>query len=93
MFLERFVEDDEHTEFAWLVTRALWGDLDDDLADDIADIAEELSRTMRRRLAQAQPATLRTVAVISRISMRYPYAPETDLTHRVKEPAHAIPVA
>jgi hypothetical protein len=84
MFLERFVEDDEHTEFAWLVTRALWGDL--------GEVAEELSRTLRGRLAQAQPATLRSVAVISRISMRYPYAPETDLTHRVKESAHAIPV-
>ena len=26
-------DDDEHTEFAWLITRALWGDLQDDLLD------------------------------------------------------------
>src|SRR5581483_9373380 len=27
MYLDRFVDDPEHTELAWLVTRALWGDL------------------------------------------------------------------
>jgi hypothetical protein len=84
MFLDRFVDDDEHTEFAWLATRALWGDLDPESDEDLATAAEELSRTLRRRLAQAQPGTLRALAVISRLSMRYPYAPETDLSHQLK---------
>jgi hypothetical protein len=86
MFLDRFPEDPEHTELAWLTTRALWGDLADELTPELAATAEELSRALRRRLAQAQPATLRAVALVSRLSLRASYAPETDLT-RVK--AHA----
>lgn len=82
MFLDRFVEDPEHTELAWLVTRALWGDLQRELTNEHAAIAEELSRALRRRLAQAQPFTVRAVASVSRMSLRRPYAPETDLTRR-----------
>ena len=40
MYLERFIDDDEHTELAWLVTRVLWGDLQDD--------AEPRARRCRR---------------------------------------------
>lgn len=87
MFLERFIDDPEHTELAWLTTRALWGDLRDDCDDDIAAAAEELSRALRRRLAQAQPATLRFVAAVSRLSLKDPFAPDTDLTGRPAEPA------
>ncbi|MEA3075611.1 MAG: hypothetical protein QOF60_519 [Actinomycetota bacterium] len=82
MFLDRFISDSEHTEFAWLVTRALWGDLQDDVSIDLAAAAEGLSRALRRRLADAQPATVRAVAAVSRLSLRRPYAPETDLTRR-----------
>lgn len=82
MFLDRFVEDAEHTELAWLVTRALWGDLQTELTNEHAAIAEELSKALRRRLAQAQPFTVRAVAAVSRLSLRHPYAPETDLTRR-----------
>lgn len=82
MFLDRFIDDDEHTEFAWLVTRALWGDLQDDVNPDMAASAEELSRALRRRLGQAQPGTVRAVALVSRLSLRHPYAPETDLTRK-----------
>ena len=56
MYLDRFVEDPEHTEFAWLVTRCLWGDLQGSLTAEHATMAEELSRALRRRLAQAHPA-------------------------------------
>lgn len=84
MFLDRFVEDPEHTELAWLVTRALWGDLQPHVSPEMASIAEELSRALRRRLAQAQPATVRMVAAVSRLSLRRPYAPETDLTRRAE---------
>lgn len=82
MFLDRFVDDDEHTELAWLTTRALWGDLQRVLSVEHAAVAEELSRSLRRRLAQAQPITVRVVAALSRLSLRHPYAPETDLTRR-----------
>jgi hypothetical protein len=82
MFLGRFAGDEEHTELAWLTTRALWGDLQDQLTTELAETAEELSRALRRRMAQAQPATIRVVALVSRLSLRHPYAPETDLTAR-----------
>lgn len=79
-FQERFVEDPEHTELAWLTTRALWGDLRASCDDELASHAEELSRALRRRLSQAQPATMRFVASVSRVSLRDPFAPDADLT-------------
>lgn len=79
MFLDRFVPDEEHTELAWLVTRALWGDLQERITPELAEVAEELSRALRRRLSQSQPGTARAVAAVSRISVRRPFAPETDL--------------
>jgi hypothetical protein len=87
MFLDRFSPDEEHTELAWLVTRALWGDLTDAVTDDLATAAEELSRALRRRLAQAHPAPVRTIAFVSRLSLRHPFAP--DLDHSLKEARRA----
>jgi hypothetical protein len=83
MFLDRFIEDEEHTELAWLTTRVLWGDLQHEDDPMYATLAEELSRVLRRRLGAAQPATVRAVAAISRLSLRHPYAPELD-PHRPK---------
>jgi hypothetical protein len=80
MYLDRFVDDPEHAELAWLTTRAMWGDLREECTPRLASAAEELSRAMRRRLSQAQPATMRFVASVSRLSLKAPYAPETDLT-------------
>lgn len=80
MFLDRFLPDPEHTELAWLVTRVLWGDLQNDTNPIYATTAEELSRSLRRRLGAAQPATVRAVAALSRLSLKHPYAPDTDLT-------------
>lgn len=82
MFLERVISDEEHAQLAWLVTRSLWGDLRGEVADDDALAAEELSRSLRRRMGQAQPATLRFVAALSRLSVRHPYAPELDAVAR-----------
>ncbi len=82
MFLERVIPDDEHAELAWLVTRSLWGDLRNDVTDEDALAAEELSRSLRRRMGQAQPATLRFVAALSRLSVRHPYAPDLDVVAR-----------
>ena len=87
MYLDRFVEDPEHTEFAWLVTRCLWGDLQDSLTAEHATMAEELSRALRRRLAQAHPAPVRAIGVVSRLSLRHPYAPE--LTSFLRKPSRA----
>ena len=78
MYLDRFLPDEEHTELAWLTTRGLWGDLQEDLTDDHAAAAQELSRSLRRRLAATQPATLRFVAVISRLSMKNPFSPDDE---------------
>ena len=80
MYLSRFIEDPEHTELAWLTTRALWGDLRGVCDDRTAAAAEELSRALRRRLSSAQPASMRFVAAVSRVSLRDPFAPATDLT-------------
>jgi len=87
MYLDRFVEDPEHTEFAWLVTRCLWGDLQNSLTAEQATMAEELSRALRRRLAQAHPAPVRAIGVVSRLSLRHPYAPE--LTSFLRKPTRA----
>lgn len=73
MLLDRFPEDEEHAELAWLVTRALWGDLQQQTTDQLATDAEELSRSLRRRALQAQPITVRIVAALSRLSLRHPY--------------------
>ncbi len=89
-FLERFVDDPEHTELAWLVTRALWGDLRDECTHELAGAAEELSRALRRRLSQAQPASMRFVATVSRISTRDPFAPGTDLTSAAARPKRRL---
>jgi hypothetical protein len=87
MYLDRFVEDPEHTELAWLVTRCLWGDLQDKLTVEHATMAEELSRALRRRLAQAHPAPVRAIGVVSRLSLRHPYAPE--LASFLRKPTRA----
>ncbi|HUP87538.1 MAG TPA: transglutaminase domain-containing protein [Acidimicrobiales bacterium] len=82
MYLDRFIDDEEHTELAWLTTRVLWGDLQDDADMMYASLAEELSRSLRRRLAAAQPATVRVVAAVSRFSLRDPYAPDLETSSK-----------
>lgn len=78
MFLDRVADDDEHIALAWLVTRVLWGDLSSDVTREDADLAEALSASLRKRTAQAHPYTLRTIAAVSRLSLRNPYAPRLD---------------
>lgn len=75
-YLSKVVSDEEHRELAWLVTRTLFGDLSDKITDAEVLAAEELSRSLRRRLSEAQPFTIRGVALVSRLSLRNPYAPE-----------------
>jgi hypothetical protein len=73
LFLDRFVPDEEHSELAWLVTRALWGDLRGGVDEELADDAEEYSQTLRRRLSMAQPLSVRASAALSRLSLREPF--------------------
>lgn len=75
-FLSRVVDDPEHAQLAWLVTRTLWGDLRDAITERHVLAAEELSRSLRRRLMEAQPMSIKAIAMISRLSLRHPYAPE-----------------
>jgi hypothetical protein len=78
MFVHRFPPDHEHRELAWLTTRVLWGDLQHSCTDEHAAIAEELSRALRRRMSMAQPATLRAIGLVSRLSLRDPFLPQDD---------------
>ncbi|MGQ0434047.1 MAG: DUF3488 and transglutaminase-like domain-containing protein [Microthrixaceae bacterium] len=75
MFVDRVMPDEEHRELAWITTRVLWGDLHDDPDPHLATTAEELSKSMRARLGAAQPASVRFLALISRLSLRDPYDP------------------
>ncbi len=92
MYVERFIEDDEHTELAWLVTRVLWGDLQHDASLELAVAADELSRSLKRRVGSAQPATVRFVAAVSRLSLRNPFAPDLNASlsgNTKEEPEYA----
>lgn len=82
MFLDRVVADDEHTELGWLATRTLWGDLQAEISEDDALAAEEISRSLRKRMAQAHSFTLRAVAAISRLSLKHPFAPTLGILAR-----------
>ncbi len=75
-YVDRTVEDEEHRELAWLVTRTLWGDLRHRITDNEVYASEELSRALRRRIFEAQPFTIRGISFVSRLSLRDPYAPE-----------------
>jgi len=75
-FLRVLSADPEHEELAWLVSRALWGDLRRDLRDPDAELAEQMAASMRRRVSRASPAINRIVAFGSRASLRDPYSSE-----------------
>ncbi len=85
MFLDRVVPDQEHMELAWLVTRTMWGDLQQEITEEDTRAAEELSGTLKKRLSQAHPFTLRFIAALSRLSLRYPYAPQINRLARRNE--------
>ncbi len=72
-FLDRLTADEEHEELAWLVTRALWGDLTRDLQQEDADAARAMATSLSRRLRRGQPWITRVLALASRASLRDPY--------------------
>ena len=75
-FLDHFAPDPALEEFAWLASRALWGDLRRDLRAADADAAEQLGATLSARLRMSQPVTNRLIGAISRASLRHPYTRE-----------------
>lgn len=95
-FCDLVATDAEHEQLAWLVTRALYGDLAATVDDDDARSAEDLARSLRRRLLAAQPVERRLAARLSRASLRAPYSAELPgapaLRRRQPRPAPAVPV-
>jgi hypothetical protein len=75
-YLAQVVDDDQHAEFAWLVSRAMYGDLAADTSEEAARDAEELSTSLRRRMFRAQPFQVRVLATLSKASLRQPYTTE-----------------
>lgn len=70
------VDDEEHEQLAWLVSRTSYGDLAGTVGDEDARAAEDLSRSLRRRLIAAQPLDRRLAARFGRVSLRRPYSAE-----------------
>jgi hypothetical protein len=75
-YLDAVEEDAEHRELAWLVTRAMYGDLALEVSEDDARLAEEMASSLARRLGQAQPLQIRAVAWLSRASIVRPFSDE-----------------
>lgn len=75
-FLDRVDADPEHRELAWLVTRALWGDLRRDLRDDDARLAEDMAVSVLRRMRSAQTVPARVLAAACRRSLADPFSDE-----------------
>ena len=75
-FADAVEPDPEHRELAWLVTRALWGDLARDLRDEDVEAAEAMSRSVAKRLRTAQPGFSRAAALASRSSLATPWTRE-----------------
>lgn len=72
-YLDFVAEDDEHQELAWLVSRALYGDMAGRAGANDIEAAREMSRSLRKRMAAAQPFQSRVLAVLARTSLREPY--------------------
>lgn len=75
-FLQDLAPDAEHRELAWLVTRALWGDLARDLRTEDAEAAEEMAASVARRLRRANGGLPLLIALASRASLRDPWTRE-----------------
>jgi hypothetical protein len=75
-YLDFIVDDDEHEEFAWLVTKALYGELRGLCTEAEVAAARELADSLRQRLLKAQPFQTRALAMITKLSLEQPYSPE-----------------
>ena len=75
-FLRRVMDDDEHTQFAWLVTRVLYGDLEFTASDAEVAAAREMGESLRRRMFRGQAFQTRVLASVSRASLIDPHTRE-----------------
>ena len=75
-FLAGVVDDDEHRELAWLVSRCMYGDLADEVSEEHAETAERLAASLRRRLRAGQPTQVQALAYLTQASLRRPYTDE-----------------
>lgn len=73
-FVDHFEPDREHEELAWIVTRAVWGDVRRDLRDEDAEVFEDLASSVSRRIAAGQGPINRTLGRVSTASLKQPYA-------------------
>lgn len=75
-YLTNLVDDDEHSQFAWLTARVVFGDLARRAGPAEVEAARELGESLRRRMFRAQPLQTRVLAVVSRASLIDPYSLE-----------------
>jgi len=75
-FVTSIQPDREHEELAWLVTRAVWGDLARDVREDDVRDAEDMAGSVARRIAVEQTTINRFVAAVTRTSLRDPWSDE-----------------
>lgn len=75
-YLWKVQADPEHEELAWLVSRAMYGDLATRVDDSDVRAAEDMSASLRRRLWRVQPVQARVAGFLSRTSLHHPYTTE-----------------
>ena len=75
-YLDQVVEDDEHQELAWLVTKAVYGELRGEATAEHVGDARRLAGSLRQRLAKAQPLQTRVLASFTKLSLEQPYSTE-----------------
>ena len=75
-YLDFVAEDEEHEEMAWLVTKALYGEMRGECRAEDASAARELGDSIRQRLMKAQPLQSRALAMITKLSLQQPYSLE-----------------
>ena len=92
-YLDYLAEDEEHEELAWLVTKALYGELRGRCTQDDVVAARELSDSLRQRMIKAQPFQTRALAVLTKLSLEQPYSAEVPDVRTIRlRPGRARPV-
>lgn len=75
-FVAAISYDEEHWELAWLVTRALWGDLRRDVREGDVEAAEAMAGSVGVRVLRAQRIGPRLLGLAARTSLRDPWSTE-----------------
>jgi hypothetical protein len=83
-YLDWVVDDAEHEELAWLVTKALYGELRGRCSDEDVVAARELVASLSQRLVKAQPLQTRVLALFSKLSLEQPYSTEVPAVRAIR---------